>query len=93
MLICHFHDLFMVPEAGREWVMQAINGSWKAHKCFTKKNYFSAYPIDALRWFHKPDTILEPQFRELLQYWHSKEAEVTQNSVYLGKTIGEDTPE
>uniref|UniRef100_A0A803NBM4 DUF4216 domain-containing protein n=1 Tax=Chenopodium quinoa TaxID=63459 RepID=A0A803NBM4_CHEQI len=59
----------------REWVMQAINGSWKAHKCFTKNNYFSAYPIDALRWFHKPDTILEPQFRELLQYWHSKVAE------------------
>uniref|UniRef100_A0A803MQV7 Transposase n=1 Tax=Chenopodium quinoa TaxID=63459 RepID=A0A803MQV7_CHEQI len=55
--------------------VQAINGSWKAHKCFTKRNYFSAYPTDALRWFHKPDTISEPQFRELLQYWHSKEAE------------------
>uniref|UniRef100_A0A803NBL8 DUF4216 domain-containing protein n=1 Tax=Chenopodium quinoa TaxID=63459 RepID=A0A803NBL8_CHEQI len=68
-------EKYMVPEAGREWVMQAINGSWKAHKCFTKNNYFSAYPIDALRWFHKPDTILEPQFRELLQYWHSKQQE------------------
>uniref|UniRef100_A0A803MLP4 DUF4216 domain-containing protein n=1 Tax=Chenopodium quinoa TaxID=63459 RepID=A0A803MLP4_CHEQI len=71
----YVQEKYMVPEAGREWVMQAINGSWKAHKCFTKNNYFSAYPIDALRWFHKPDTILEPQFRELLQYWHSKVAE------------------
>ncbi|XP_021769342.1 uncharacterized protein LOC110733564 isoform X3 [Chenopodium quinoa] len=68
-------EKYMVPEAGREWVMQAINGSWKAHKCLTKKNYFYAYPTDALRWFHKPNTISEPQFRELLQYWHSKEAE------------------
>ncbi|XP_021744089.1 uncharacterized protein LOC110710143 isoform X1 [Chenopodium quinoa] len=71
----YVQEKYMVPEAGREWVMQAINGSWKAHKCFTKRNYFSAYPTDALRWFHKPDTISEPQFRELLQYWHSKEAE------------------
>ncbi|XP_021728356.1 uncharacterized protein LOC110695433 isoform X2 [Chenopodium quinoa] len=72
----YVQEKYMVPEAGREWVMQAINGSWKAHKCFTKRNYFSAYPTDDLRWFHKPDTISEPQFRELLQYWHSKEAEV-----------------
>uniref|UniRef100_A0A803N8S7 Transposase n=1 Tax=Chenopodium quinoa TaxID=63459 RepID=A0A803N8S7_CHEQI len=70
---------YMVPEAGREWVMQAINGSWKDHKCLTKKNFFYAYPTDALRWFHKPDTISEPQFRELLQYWHSKVAEKQQD--------------
>uniref|UniRef100_A0A803MTJ2 Transposase-associated domain-containing protein n=1 Tax=Chenopodium quinoa TaxID=63459 RepID=A0A803MTJ2_CHEQI len=68
-------EKYMVPEAGREWVIQAINGSWKAHKCFTKKNYFYAYPTNALRWFHKLDTISEPQFKELLQYWHSKEGE------------------
>uniref|UniRef100_A0A803ND11 Transposase n=1 Tax=Chenopodium quinoa TaxID=63459 RepID=A0A803ND11_CHEQI len=68
-------EKYMVHEAGREWVMQAINRSWKAHKCFTKRNYFSAYPNDALLWFHKPDTISEPQFREILQYWHSNEAE------------------
>uniref|UniRef100_A0A803MD24 DUF4216 domain-containing protein n=1 Tax=Chenopodium quinoa TaxID=63459 RepID=A0A803MD24_CHEQI len=42
-------EKYIVPEAGREWVMQAINGSWKAHKCFIKKNYFYAYPTDALR--------------------------------------------
>uniref|UniRef100_A0A803N0E0 Uncharacterized protein n=1 Tax=Chenopodium quinoa TaxID=63459 RepID=A0A803N0E0_CHEQI len=72
-------EKYMVPEAGREWVMQAINGSLKAHKSFTKKNYFYAYPVDALRWFHKRDTISEPQFREILQYWHSKEAEQQQD--------------
>ncbi|XP_021769334.1 uncharacterized protein LOC110733564 isoform X2 [Chenopodium quinoa] len=75
----YVQEKYMVPEAGREWVMQAINGSWKAHKCLTKKNYFYAYPTDALRWFHKPNTISEPQFRELLQYWHSKEAEKQQD--------------
>ncbi|XP_021771079.1 uncharacterized protein LOC110735209 isoform X2 [Chenopodium quinoa] len=28
----YVQEKYMVPEAGREWVMQAINGSWKAHK-------------------------------------------------------------
>uniref|UniRef100_A0A803MRW0 Uncharacterized protein n=1 Tax=Chenopodium quinoa TaxID=63459 RepID=A0A803MRW0_CHEQI len=68
---------FYLSMEGKE--CKAINGSWKAHKCFTKNNYFSAYPTDALRWFHKLDTISEPQFRELLQYWHSKEAEQQQD--------------
>ncbi|XP_021721146.1 uncharacterized protein LOC110688705 isoform X1 [Chenopodium quinoa] len=27
----YVQEKYMVPEAGREWVMQAINGSWKAH--------------------------------------------------------------
>lgn len=68
-------EKYMVPEAGRAWVMEAINESWKGHKCRTKKKHFYAYPTDALRWLHKPETISEPQFRELLQYWHTKEVE------------------
>lgn len=66
----------MVPTAGKKWVMDAINRSWRCCKCRFKKNHYYAYETDELRWKWKPDTILVPQFRDLLKYWECEKIEV-----------------
>ena len=66
----------MVPDAGINWVMDAVNNCWKYHKCRIKKKHFYAYDDDDLRWKNKPNTISDFQFRDLLLYWHTDEAKV-----------------
>lgn len=66
----------MVPDEGRKWVMETINASWRGYKCRVKKNHYYAYKTDALRWEHRPKTISESQFRDLLDYWDCSVVEV-----------------
>lgn len=56
--------------------MEAVNSSWRVHKCRIKKKHFFAYDTDELRWANKPDTISAPQFKDLLDYWHCEKIQV-----------------
>uniref|UniRef100_A0A803L750 DUF4218 domain-containing protein n=1 Tax=Chenopodium quinoa TaxID=63459 RepID=A0A803L750_CHEQI len=73
-------EKYMVPHAGLNWVMDAVNSCWKYYKCQIKKKHFYAYDTDDLRWEHKPDTISDKMFQDLLQYWHTDEAKAISHS-------------
>uniref|UniRef100_A0A803MDF8 Transposase-associated domain-containing protein n=1 Tax=Chenopodium quinoa TaxID=63459 RepID=A0A803MDF8_CHEQI len=73
-ILDYVQEKYMVPHAGLNWVMDAVNSCWKYYKCQIKKKHFYAYDTDDLRWKHKPDTISDQMFEDLLQYWHTDEA-------------------
>ncbi|XP_021756876.1 uncharacterized protein LOC110721947 [Chenopodium quinoa] len=73
-------EKYMVPHAGLNWVMDAVNSCWKYYKCQIKKKHFYAYDTDDLRWEHKPDSISDQMFQDLLQYWHTNEAKAISHS-------------
>uniref|UniRef100_A0A803MPE0 Uncharacterized protein n=1 Tax=Chenopodium quinoa TaxID=63459 RepID=A0A803MPE0_CHEQI len=79
-ILDYVQEKYMVPHAGLNWVMDAVNSCWKYYKCQIKKKHFYAYDTDDLRWEHKPDIISDQMFLDLLQYWHSDEAKAISDS-------------
>ncbi|XP_021727396.1 uncharacterized protein LOC110694514 [Chenopodium quinoa] len=78
-ILDYVQEKYMVPHAGLNWVMDAVN-SWKYYKCQIKKKHFYAYDTDDLKWEHYPDTISDQMFLDLLQYWHTDEAKAISQS-------------
>uniref|UniRef100_A0A803MJS2 Uncharacterized protein n=3 Tax=Chenopodium quinoa TaxID=63459 RepID=A0A803MJS2_CHEQI len=79
-ILDYVQEKYMVPHAGLNWVMDAVNSCWKYYKCQIKKKHFYAYDTDDSRWEHKPDTISDQMFLDLLQYWHTDEAKAISQS-------------
>lgn len=63
-----FQTKYMVPEDGKKWVLKTVGECWRGYKHRIKQNHFDKYETDAERRQHRPETISEDAFNDLLKY-------------------------
>ncbi|XP_058764319.1 uncharacterized protein LOC131637764 [Vicia villosa] len=62
-------DKFIIPENGRRAVFSRINDAWRRFKKDLKKSCFLKYTTMSERWKHRPQTVPEVHFKQLISYW------------------------
>ncbi|XP_058748797.1 uncharacterized protein LOC131621771 [Vicia villosa] len=62
-------DKFIIPENGRRAVFSRINDAWRRFKKDLKKSCFLKYTTMSERLKHRPQTVPEVHFKQLISYW------------------------
>ncbi|XP_058741008.1 uncharacterized protein LOC131613345 [Vicia villosa] len=62
-------DKFIIPEYGSRAVFSRINDAWRRFKKDLKKSCFLKYTTMSERLKHRPQTVPEVHFKQLISYW------------------------
>ncbi|KAL2898098.1 large T: Large T antigen [Bienertia sinuspersici] len=62
-------ERYIVAEEGRKCIMEIVGARWRGYKCWVKKHHFYAYDTYEKIWEKRPRTILDTQFKDILNYW------------------------
>ncbi|KAL2921864.1 Fanconi anemia group M protein [Bienertia sinuspersici] len=62
-------ERYIVAEEGRKCILEIVGARWRGYKCWVKKHHFYAYETYEKRWEKRPQTILDAQFKDLVNYW------------------------
>ncbi|XP_060194941.1 uncharacterized protein LOC132624133 [Lycium barbarum] len=68
-------EKYDIPEAAKEWALDAIESAWRTYESRLKKKHYYAYANDELRMAKRPKNVSECQFKDLLEYWNSETAQ------------------
>jgi len=70
------YDKFIISDKGEKAVFTRINDAWRCYKNFIKKRHFLMYSTLKDRLKHRPLSISEAYFRQLMEYWNTSTIKV-----------------
>ncbi|XP_068477352.1 uncharacterized protein [Phaseolus vulgaris] len=62
-------EKFIISKNGEKAIFCRINDAWRRYKCHIKRQYFIKYPTMKERLKHRPQSVPEHHFKNLIAYW------------------------
>lgn len=84
LMIClYFQDKFLISDSGEKAIFSRINDAWRRYKSYIKRHHFVRYSTMKERMKHRPLTIPEDHFKQLITYWKNTTIQVLFYLFYL----------